>query len=100
MKARRERVHRDHRVDDGWECIFELCAAVESLQMRLECRRALGEVPVDERDEDRVLVREVLIQRPDRYASSLSDAVGGSGGVAMTLKNLSSGLQDRLDGRL
>ncbi len=53
-----------------------------------------------ERNEDRVLVGEVLVERADRYAGSLGDPVGGPGGVALTFENLSSRLDDGLHRRL
>ena len=100
VKARRERVQCDHRVNDLRENVIEVRTTAQPLQVRFERRRPFGEVPVHEPNEDRVLVGEVLVERADRYAGSLGDPVGGPGGVALPLENLSSGLKDGLDGRL
>ena len=99
VKTRRERVQRDHRVNDVRQNVVEACTTAQPLQVRFERRRPLGEVLVHERDEDRVLVGEVLVERADRYPGPLGDPVGGPGGVALTLENLSSRFEDRLDGR-
>src|SRR6185312_10686797 len=63
-------------------------------------RRAVVEVPGQQLGEDRVLVREVLVQRADRDAGALGDAVGGAGGVAVAGENVSSRGQDPLPGQL
>jgi stress-induced morphogen len=52
-------------------------------------------VPLGQRVQQRLLVREVLVQRADRVAGALGDAVGGRG-HALALENLSSGLQEGL----
>ncbi len=99
VKARRERVQCDHRMNDLRENVVEVRTTAQPLQVRFERRRPFGEVPVHEPNEDRVLVGEVLVERADRYPSSLGDPVGGPGGVALPLENLSSRFEDGLDGR-
>ena len=47
---------------------------------------------------NRVLVREVLIQRANRQSGMLGDAVRGPRGITMLRENVSSGIQDPLTG--
>ena len=100
MQRRSRAVQRDHRVDDAGEHLVKACAGAQSFQVGPQRGGALGEVVACERNEDRVLVGEVLVDGADRYAGSFGDAVRGAGGVAVTLEDLSSRLQDRYDGGL
>jgi hypothetical protein len=100
MQAGGDRVQRDHRVDDSRQHAVKGSSRAKRLQVRLEHRGAVGEMLPGERYEDRVLIREVLIEGADRHVGPLGDAVGGACGVAEALEDLSSRLQDRLDGRL
>lgn len=58
------------------------------------------DVPQQQRGEDRVLVRKVLVQRSDGDPGPFGDAVRGAGGVAVLGENVSSGGQDAFPGEL
>jgi protein-S-isoprenylcysteine O-methyltransferase Ste14 len=96
MQGRVARVHRDHRLDVERDRRRQ----VEVARPRgavAQGRLHLVEVLVDQGDEDRVLVREVLVERADRDAGALGDAVGGAGAVPVAGENLSCSAQDRGD---
>src|SRR5690606_3414158 len=57
---------------------------------------ATVDVPDQQLRKNRILVREVLIQRADGHPGVLGDAVGGAGGVAVLGENVSSGGEDAL----
>ncbi len=99
VKARRERVQRDRRAHDVREHLVKARPVAQPPQVRFERCCPLSEVAVHERYEDRVLVGEVLVERADLYPGPFGDPVGGPGGIALALENLSRRLEDRLDGR-
>ena len=57
-------------------------------------------VPVDELADERLLVREVLVDRADAHPRALRDAVGAGLVVALPHQNVSGGVEDRVHGRL
>src|SRR5262249_47749166 len=54
---------------------------------------------LDQRSDQCRLVREVLVQRADRYPGGLGDEVGGEAIEAALDQNASRRFQDRVDGR-
>ena len=98
VQARRLLVERNHPVHDRGQGVAQRRRLVdERLERGPGHLLGLGHVSPHELDDDRVLVREVLVERSDRDPGSLGDAIGRAGGVAVALENVSSRLQDRLD---
>ena len=54
-------------------------------------------MPFCESDEKRILVREVLIERPDRHLGFVGDVVGGGSGVTLLVEDASRGIENALD---
>lgn len=69
-------------------------------QMLVNEREPPVSVGGHELDEDRVLVGEVLVQRPDRNLCPLGNAICGTRRIAEVGENVSSRLQDASAGRL
>ena len=91
---------------------IEICDLQDERPTELVSRRSLISEPLGERDESgfgfvevllgqaheqRVLVREVLIERSDRDASSLGDVIGGRVVVAERFEKTSSLVEDACD---
>jgi hypothetical protein len=93
-------VERHHGTDEARDDAVEAVAGGGRLGGgAFEDRLALGEVRLHERHEQRVLAREVLVQRPDRHAGPVGDVVRGRRGIAAGRENLSRGPHDGVDRR-
>jgi len=99
LQARVLRVQLDHGLDEVAEHAHQV--------MRLLCDVApngldgvghLLRVLLQQHDQNRFLVREVLIQGADRNPGPLGDAVGRRPGVAALFENASRRLHDLSDG--
>ena len=72
--------------------------SISPLSARAMLRQAELDLLLGERQQDRVLVGEVLIERADADAGALGHGVGREAGQSTGLQNLSSALQDRRRG--
>ena len=55
------------------------------------------DVPLGERDQERVLVREVLVERADRDTCLVGDVVGGGPGVSLLVEDASRRVENAFD---
>ena len=98
MQGRLVTMELDQRLHDAFERIANRRWIVDQPgEQRHEHALALSEMALGQGNEDRVLVREVLVERADRDAGALGDAVRRACCVAVARENLSSGLDDRLE---
>ena len=87
----------DEEVDDLPDDDLETGVGVHVTQQFGEpCGRSL-DVPLGERDEQGVLVGEVLVEGPDGDAGLVGDVVGGGPGISLLVENASSGIEDAFD---
>jgi hypothetical protein len=88
----------DRRAHEQPELVVESVGHRACRQVALDDADATVDMVLDELDEDRVFVREVLVQRPDRDAGRLSISVCGARGIAVARENVTSSAKDPLAG--
>lgn len=87
----------DEEVDDTAEDDVDTRFAAQSAQQIGESGSGGFDVPLGERDQERVLVREVLVERPDRDLCLVGDVVGGGPGVSLLVEDASRRIEDAFD---
>ncbi|MNL50085.1 hypothetical protein D3C87_1730710 [compost metagenome] len=88
-----------HRLDNGGHALFERGGGV-AVQHVVDDIQHLVVVALMQRGDQRVLVREVLVQRSDADARGFGDQVGVGARIAVRGQNASCRLQNRVDGVL
>jgi hypothetical protein len=87
----------DEKADDGTENPVEAGLGVEPAQKIGEAGSGVLDVLRGEGDEQGVLVREVLVERPHGDLSLVGDVVGGGSGIPLLMENASRCFEDSLD---
>jgi len=100
VQRRPPRVQLDHRLDERVQLTGELGRRCRGRQQGEQARALALELALDQRDDHRILVRKILVQRADRDARELGHVIGGAGFEAARLENPSRGVEDGGDRRL
>lgn len=92
-----ELVLLNEEVDDSAEDDIETVPCAQSAQQIGESGSGGFDVSLGERDQERVLVREVLVERPDRDLCLVGDVVGGGPGISLFVEDASRRIEDAFD---
>ena len=87
----------DEEVDDTSQDDVESRFSSQYAQQIGESGSGRFDVPLGESDQERVLVREVLVERPDRDLCLVGDVVGGGPGISLFVEDASRRIEDALD---
>jgi len=102
VQRRLVRVQGDHRAHEARHHVVQRGARVGQRLRRRAREQPLGggQVLLEQRDQQRVLVREVLVERADGHAGERGDVIGGRTRVAAEGEDPSCRLAQRPDGVL
>jgi hypothetical protein len=99
MQRRIVRVQHHHRAHEAFHDVAQVGARRRQRLRRRPHQERLGgrHVFFEQRDEERVLAREVLVERADRHTGERGDVVRRGPGIATGREDPSSRIQDGAD---
>ncbi|MNL20223.1 hypothetical protein D3C87_1414600 [compost metagenome] len=94
-----QQMRMQHGLHDGRHALLQRRGGV-GVQHLVDDIQHVVVVALMQRGDQRILVRKILVQRPDADPSRFGDQIGVGAGIAVRGQNASRGLQDRVDGVL
>ena len=92
-----ETVLLDEEIDDSAKDQIDVGLGVKPAQQIGQPGSGVLDVTRGESDEQRVLVREVLVERPHRDIGIVGNVIGGGRGAPLLVENASRSIEDPLD---